>query len=115
MEIRRRAPLRSKLRLAIVALLVCTAGGSFAAAHAAPSDPQSPATEPLRILVTNDDGVGAPGIDKLVNALQNIPNSEVTVIAPATNQSGTGVNLTTTPLTVTPATTASGDQATAVQ
>ncbi len=69
---------------------------------------------PLRILVTNDDGVGAAGIAAVVDALQGLRNVEVRVVAPATNQSGTGGNVSTTPLHVTPATTASGDQATAV-
>jgi len=45
---------------------------------------------PLRILVTNDDGVGAEGIDVLVEALRADPNNEVTVCGPATNQSGKG-------------------------
>ena len=40
----------------------------------------------MRILVTNDDGVGAEGIDVLVEALIADPNNEVTVCGPATNQ-----------------------------
>jgi 5'-nucleotidase len=44
----------------------------------------------LRILVTNDDGVGAPGIDVLVEALITDANNEVVVSAPAENRSGTG-------------------------
>lgn len=44
----------------------------------------------LRILVTNDDGVGAPGIDVLVEALITDPNNEVVVSAPAENRSGSG-------------------------
>lgn len=46
--------------------------------------------ETLRILVTNDDGVGAPGIDALVQALVADPNNEVIVSAPASNSSGSG-------------------------
>jgi 5'/3'-nucleotidase len=72
------------------------------------------ARRPLRILVTNDDGVGAAGIAAVVDALQGLRNVEVRVVAPATNQSGTGASFSTTPLHVTPATTASGDAATAV-
>lgn len=45
---------------------------------------------PLRILVTNDDGVGAEGIAALVDALSALDNTEVTVVAPAENQSGSG-------------------------
>jgi 5'/3'-nucleotidase SurE len=69
---------------------------------------------PLRVLVTNDDGVKAPGIDALVQALSANPNVQVTVIAPATNQSGTGDMITTTPITVTPSSTAGAFPATAV-
>jgi 5'-nucleotidase len=42
----------------------------------------------LRIMVTNDDGVGADGIDALVEGLRSNPNNEITVSAPAENQSG---------------------------
>ncbi len=41
-----------------------------------------------RILVTNDDGVHAPGLLALVQAMQSI--GDVTVAAPATNQSASG-------------------------
>ncbi len=46
--------------------------------------------ETLRILVTNDDGVGAPGIDVLVQELVADPNNIVVVSAPAENASGSG-------------------------
>jgi 5'-nucleotidase len=52
------------------------------------SDSSSP--EPLRILVTNDDGVGAPGIDALVQALVEDPSNVVVVSAPAADSSGSG-------------------------
>jgi 5'-nucleotidase len=42
----------------------------------------------LMILVTNDDGIGAPGIDSLVNNLIALDKVEVVVVAPAENQSG---------------------------
>jgi len=44
----------------------------------------------LQILVTNDDGVGAPGIDVLVQALIADPNNEVVVCAPAENKTLVG-------------------------
>ena len=44
----------------------------------------------LRILVTNDDGVGAPGIDAVVEALITDPNNDVVVSAPANDASGAG-------------------------
>ena len=44
----------------------------------------------LRILVTNDDGIDAEGIDAVVQALVDNPNNEVVVSAPAENSSGSG-------------------------
>jgi 5'/3'-nucleotidase SurE len=76
---------------------------------------QSPARgRTLRVLVTNDDGVAAPGISALVDELLLDPNLVVTVIAPATNQSATSDDFTAGPLHVAAATTASGTPATAV-
>jgi 5'-nucleotidase len=84
-------------------------GPTTEAPSAASTTTTAPApTEPLRVLVTNDDGIGAPGIDALVEALLALPDTEVTVVAPATNQSGTGGRTTAGTLTVTDATTASG-------
>ena len=71
-------------------------------------------TEPLDVLVTNDDGVAAPGIDALVEGLRLVPGIEVTIIAPATNQSGTGDSTTPGGAPGSAATTASGRAATAV-
>lgn len=42
----------------------------------------------LRILVTNDDGIAAPGIDALVQALTASADNEVIVVAPDGNRSG---------------------------
>ncbi len=67
----------------------------------------------LRVLVTNDDGVTAPGIDAITNALRAIPGTQVWVVAPATNQSGQG-GRTTPNVTYQAARTASGVSATAV-
>jgi 5'-nucleotidase len=83
---------------------------SLLAACAAAAAPSSP----MRVLVTNDDGVAAPGIDALVQQLAANPNLQVTVIAPATNQSGTGDTFTTTPIDVTPSSTAGAFPAKAV-
>ncbi|MEZ5169072.1 MAG: 5'/3'-nucleotidase SurE [Acidimicrobiales bacterium] len=41
----------------------------------------TPEREPLRILVTNDDGVDAPGIGALVQSLNALEDVEVTVVA----------------------------------
>ncbi len=69
---------------------------------------------PLRILVSNDDGYAAAGIDAVVEALRVLPGVSVTVVAPATNQSGAGENTTDGPLTATQEQTLSGYPATAV-
>lgn len=68
----------------------------------------------LRILVTNDDGVAAPGIDALVQALSALPQVEVVVVAPAENQSGTSDATTPGGVTAQETTTATGHAATAV-
>jgi 5'-nucleotidase len=47
-----------------------------------------------RILVTNDDGVFSEGIKLLAEALAEIPEVEVTVVAPDREQSATGHSLT---------------------
>ena len=72
------------------------------------------ASAPLQILVTNDDGIGADGINVIVQALLQMENVEVTVVAPLENQSGTGGKTTDGALTVTDATTKSGYAAKAV-
>lgn len=68
----------------------------------------APEGETLRILVGNDDGVGAPGIDVLVEALRKLPDTEIVVVAPKDNQSGTGSNRTEGGVEVVDATTLSG-------
>ncbi len=54
------------------------------------------------------------GIDAVVEGLRKLPDTQVTVVAPATNESGSGGKTTSGPLTVTDATTASGYPAKAV-
>ena len=71
-------------------------------------------TGPLRILVTNDDGVGAPGIDAVVEALRVDPDNDIVVSAPAENRSGSGDMTSSPPLQATMTTTASGFPASAV-
>jgi 5'-nucleotidase len=48
--------------------------------------PQPPAPGPLNIVITNDDGIEAPGIKALAEALR--PLGRVTVAAPSGNRSG---------------------------
>ena len=95
----------------VPALLTATAAGfTFASASAA----AAPSKNVLTVLVTNDDGVSAPGINAVVQGLRTLPKTQVTVVAPLTNQSGTGAKTTPGHLTVTKATTASGYPARAV-
>jgi 5'-nucleotidase len=94
----------------LVALLLIVSSGRLTEAQA---------PQPYRILLTNDDGVRAPGLAALAEALGSV--GEVTIVAPAENHSGTGhaINLsdpiyvarvelgpglTATSLTATPAT-----------
>ena len=46
----------------------------------------------MRILVTNDDGINAPGLRTLIAIAQEVagPEGEVWVVAPAFEQSGVG-------------------------
>lgn len=106
------------LAVLFVVVAACSDDKTAPAASKTSADQSSaaPAGErPLRILVSNDDGVGALGIDVLVNALVAEPNVAVAVVAPAENQSGTGGSTTPGMLTASPAKTASGYPATAVQ
>jgi 5'-nucleotidase len=98
---------RLGLLLAAVAIVV---GGALPAAGSAPE--HKPKT--LRILVTNDDGVAAPGIDALVEALDELDQVKVTVVAPADDKTGTGDQTTPGELTSSDTTTASGYPAIAV-
>lgn len=82
---------RSAAALAVglgLMLAACSSGGSS-------SDSPEPRDAPLAalsILVTNDDGFDAAGIDALVSELVDLPQVTITVVAPAENQSGTGTN-----------------------
>jgi 5'-nucleotidase len=71
-------------------------------------------SEPLQILVSNDDGYAAEGIDVLVEGLLTLDDVEVTVVAPADQQSGTGGSETEGELTASEVELASGHPATAV-
>lgn len=72
------------------------------------------AAEPVTVLVTNDDGVAAEGIDALVGTLTGIDGLEVVVVAPADEQSGQGGNTTDGPVESNETTTAGGYEAVAV-
>lgn len=116
--------------LALSALLACTGlaacgsssdGGSAAkttttkaTASADPTTTTAGAGDKLQVLVSNDDGYAAPGIDALVTGLESMGDIEVTVVAPLANQSGTGGKTTEGDLKVTDVKLASGHAAKAV-
>jgi 5'-nucleotidase len=125
-------PRRSVARSAsagLLALAVC--GGLLSACSSGESAESSTSTteqsaqsstsavavesQTLRILVSNDDGYAAPGIDAVVRALAALPDTEVVVAAPAENQSGSGSKTSPGELQVSEVTTASGYPATSVQ
>jgi len=103
--------------LAISAVLLVGCGSSKSStdgpAAAGPAT-TAPVAGPLKILVTNDDGYDAKGIDAVVEGLRALPDTQVTVVAPLTNQSGTGGKTTPGTLTATDVKTLSGYPAKAV-
>jgi 5'-nucleotidase len=104
-------PVRTLVLLVAVAAAV-SACSSSASGNSSTTVP--PANQTLRVLVTNDDGFSAPGIDAAVQALRTLPHTQVTVVAPFSNQSGTGGKTTGGALTVTAGQTSSGYPAKAV-
>lgn len=100
--------------VALPAALTLGACSSSSASKPRSSSGSLAPTGPLMVLVTNDDGVGAPGIDAVTKALENVDGVQVEIVAPATNQSGTGGKRSASPPSAQPATTASGTAATAV-
>ena len=49
----------------------------------------------MRVLLTNDDGIKADGLNDLRRALVQVPGVELSVVAPAANQSATARSITT--------------------
>jgi 5'-nucleotidase len=78
-------------RLQLLAAVLVALAALATSLDAAPGAAQPPA--PLRILLTNDDGVRAPGILAVAQALKGM--GEITIAAPAENQSGKGHSITT--------------------
>ena len=101
--------------IAAVAGATAAVLGVNAGATPAAGAPDAPKPATLRVLVTNDDGVAAPGIDALVQGLRKLDRVQVTVVAPADNKSGTSDMTTPGTLTTSETTTASGFPAIAVQ
>jgi 5'-nucleotidase len=72
-------------------------------------------SEPLRILVTNDDGYDAEGLDSVAEALAELDDVEVTIVAPLDQQSGQGGRRTEGDLPTSDVETLSGRPVTAVE
>lgn len=113
------APLSIVVTLALVGSPACSsddAGGEAGGGGEETTSTAATTTEAglPTVLVTNDDGVGAEGIDALVNALEDRGDVEVVVVAPLENQSGSGGRTTDGELVVTDAETVSGHPAKAV-
>ncbi|MFG2617065.1 5'/3'-nucleotidase SurE [Streptomyces sp. NPDC048507] len=89
--------MRRKRVLPPALLILCTTAlAGTAPAVASPVAAPAPApgrAAPLRILLTNDDGYQAPGIRKAFDRL-TAAGYDVTIVAPLTNQSGTGTKVT---------------------
>lgn len=96
-----------------------TTPASTAPSTTVPPTTHAPTTtqpvEPALVLVTNDDGIAAEGIDVLAAALAEVPSVEVVIVAPAANASGSGDKTTEGELIVSPATTVSGIEGYAVE
>jgi len=93
--------------LAIASVLfIAGCGSSTSDSNSTTTTTAAPKT--LQVLVTNDDGYDSAGIDAVVEGLRALPNVNVTVVAPATNQSGKGSAVTGGTLTAVDATTKSG-------
>jgi 5'-nucleotidase len=111
---------RRATAIAIAALLVVAGcsdddGGEEATEPSEDATTTAPPSEPLQILVTNDDGIGAVGIDVLVNRLLELDDVEVDIVAPAENQSGSSDKTTPGGVPYADGETISGVAGTAVQ
>ena len=102
---------------AVIALsFICTSGfvGCTSKSGAGASGGQGAESRRLRILVVNDDGFDAEGIDAIVRALLLDEDNEVTVCAPDRNRSGTSDDTDCGTLSTVEEVTASGYPVTAI-
>ncbi len=77
------------VRASLVVAVIVGLLGSGCAAQIADAEPAS-----LRILLTNDDGYDTPGINAVRETLL-AAGHDVTLVAPLSNQSGSGIRVTT--------------------
>ncbi len=82
----------------VVVAALLPASGCLGGPESAGAAPKAQPPRPLRILISNDDGIESPGIAALAEALGKI--GEVTVAAPVRNQSGTSHAMTANKLIV---------------
>lgn len=94
-----------KRSLPFAAVLLATSIAATPAGATAAAKKKQPE---ITVLVTNDDGIAAPGIDAIVETLRTQKGTKVVVVAPAENQSGAGSKSTPGGAPGAPGTTASG-------
>ncbi len=74
-----------------LAALTALLAPSLACGPAISPSPEDADRDPFHILVTNDDGIGSPGIQELADALRDV--GEVTVVAPCGQMSGSSMSV----------------------
>ncbi|KAB2352172.1 5'/3'-nucleotidase SurE [Actinomadura rudentiformis] len=86
---------RARTLAAVACVLAASALIMASSAHAVPERPgeRPAAVQGLNIMLTNDDGFGAPGLQAVRQALM-AAGHRVTVVAPAADQSGVGTAMT---------------------
>ncbi len=89
-------PTRAIGAVVLAAALFLSGCGSSSSDSSSKSEASATTAAPktLKIVVTNDDGYDSEGISAITEALRAQPNVEVTVVAPATQQSGKGGTVT---------------------
>jgi len=107
-------PLRRTTAAIVGALALAACGSDDDGADATTTTDAAEPLAPISILVTNDDGIGAPGIDVLVSGLLELEGVEIDIVAPAENQSGSSDKTTGGGAPYSDAATASGVEGTAV-
>ena len=104
----------------LLTLVGCSSGSEDDGASTDVEAPESDSTtttqapDPIRILLVNDDGIGAPGIDGISTDLGADDRFDLWVVAPAENQSGTSGTVSEQQHGAEPAETAGGIAGTAV-
>lgn len=103
-------PARAISAVLLAAAFFLSGCGSSSSDSSSTSEASTTTAAPktLKIVVTNDDGYDSEGISAITEALRAQPNVEVTVVAPATQQSGKGGTVTGGTLTATDMKTTAG-------